>query len=303
MCVGLFVVRSDFSDQPPVSTTDQPPVSMTESSRRWERIEAAIEKFEEFEYSVDGQFNDTPPAELSRLIDHTLLKPDATSDNIRSLCEVAKKYNLKTVCVNSSWIELCDSLLQPEQDITVPIPIAVVGFPLGAGLTAAKAFEAKAAINAGAKEIDMVLHVGRLIEEDYDYVFQDIKAVYDACDGVPLKVILETPLLEYEDIVAACCICKEVGVAFVKTSTGFATGSGGGSGFAGARGFGGARGSGDGRTKPGHIALMKAVVGDHVQVKASGGIMSYDDAIKMLNAGATRIGASASIAIVSPRRT
>ena len=194
------------------------------------------------------------------------------------LCIEAKNHKLKTVCVNSSWIELCDKLLRESQGVTVPI--AVVGFPFGAGVTASKCFEAKAAIDDGAKEIDMVIQIGGLKGGEWEFVFDDIKAVYNACGDVPLKVILETSMLTHDEIIAACRICKEIGVAFVKTSTGF----------------------GGGGATVEHVALMKAVVGEKIQVKASGGIRTYNDAIRMLNAGAQRIGASASIAIVTEPR-
>lgn len=244
-------------------------------SRRRQTIRAAISYYKNFQYSDVDNFNGVEAEHLNSFIDHTLLRPDATAEDIRKLCKEALKYDFRTVCVNSSWIELCDSLLQSPE--SVPLPIAVVGFPLGAGITAAKAFEAKAAIDAGAKEIDMVIHIGRLKQGDYDYVYEDIKAVYDTCGKIPLKVILETVWLTNDEIIAACIICKEINVAFVKTCTGF--------------GGGGATAE--------HVGLMKKVVGDHIEVKASGGIRTYDDAVKMLNAGATRIGASASIAIVT----
>jgi len=152
-----------------------------------------------------------------------------------------------------------------------------VGFPFGAGLSASKAIEAKMAIENGAREIDMVLPIGRLRGKEYDYVHHDIKTVHDACGDVPLKIILETSMLTREEIIGACVICREVGVAFVKTSTGF----------------------GGGGAKSDDVQLMKAVVGDGVEVKASGGIRTYENAIEMYNAGARRIGASASVAIVT----
>ena len=155
-------------------------------------------------------------------------------------------------------------------------PIAVVDFPLGASLTTARTMEARAAILAGAKEIDIVIPIGRLRGGEYDYIFKDIKEVHETCEGRPVKVILETSMLTHDEIVAACVICKEVGVAFVKTSTGF----------------------GGGGATIEHVALMKAVVGDGIEVKASGGIRTYKDAMRMLNAGALRIGASASVAII-----
>lgn len=238
------------------------------------RIETVIAQFKDFQpstVSLDGP----SPQELSQFIDHTVLKPDATSADIRRLCEEATTHNFKTVCVNSSWIPFCVNILGGRD--TKTIPIAVVGFPLGAGITASKSYEAKLAIEAGAKEIDMVLHIGKLKEHDYEYVFQDIKGVYETCRDTPLKVILETSMLSRSEIIAACAVCKEIGVAFVKTSTGF----------------------GGGGATVEHVSLMKAVVGENIQVKASGGVRTYEDAVKMYNAGARRIGASSSIAIVT----
>jgi deoxyribose-phosphate aldolase len=213
-------------------------------------------------------------SELAAIIDHTLLKPTATSTEIRTLCQEAIEHNFKTVCVNSSWITLCIEILSDHQTI----PIAVVGFPLGACSTASKAYEALWAIKAGAKEIDMVINIGRLKERQYVYVYLDIHEVYEACGKIPLKVILETSALTKEEIIAACVICKEIGVAFVKTCTGL---------------------YGQGGASVPDVALMKAVVGDNIQVKASGGIRTYEDAKRLYNAGARRIGASASVAIVS----
>lgn len=250
---------------------------MAGSPQLRQRIRATISEFKDFHYSEPADFNGPPPWELNKSIDHTLLRPDATMADIAKLCKEAERYNFKTVCVNSSWIVACNRVFLRKESAHVTVPIAVVGFPLGAGITSSKSFEAKAAIEAGAKEIDMVIQIGRLKAEDYDFLFDDIKAVYDACGNVPLKVILETSMLTHDEIVAACCICKDIGVAFVKTSTGF----------------------GGGGATVEHVALMKAVVGENIQVKASGGIRTYNDAIRMLKAGATRIGASASVAIVT----
>jgi deoxyribose-phosphate aldolase len=240
-----------------------------------DRIQKAIIQFKDFHIA---EVNDSGPSplELACFIDHTLLKPDATEADVRKLCQEAIEYNFKTACVNSSWLPLCSNLLSSSSTI----PIAVIGFPLGAGLTASKSMEAKMAIDSGAKEIDMVIPIGRLRGEDYDYVYNDIKVVYETCGHIPLKIILETSMLTREEIVAACWICKEVGVAFVKTSTGF----------------------GGGGASVEHVALMKAVVGDGIEVKASGGIRSYEDAVKMYNAGARRLGASASVAIVNKQK-
>ena len=242
-----------------------------------QRIEAAVAQFRDFQPS-DVSLKGPSPEELCPYIDHTLLKPDATSAEINQLCQDAITYGFTTVCVNSSWIPFCVSAF--AERTTTTIPIAVVGFPLGAGIRGSKSYEAKLAIQAGAKEIDMVLHIGKLKEHEYDYVFEDIMDVYETCGRIPLKVILETSMLSRSEIIAACVICKEIGVSFVKTSTGF--------------GGGGARSD--------DVALMKAVVGENIQVKASGGIRTYEDAVRMYNAGARRIGASSSIAIVTKRQ-
>ena len=250
------------------------------------KVREVISEFQLFSTKEDNNIQAPSPQEFSRFIDHTLLKPEATDRDILALCIDAVQHHFKTVCVNSSWISTCVQFLSDISQLspgkhrdpapTPPVPIAVVGFPLGAGLTESKAGEARLAIEQGAKEIDMVMHVGRLRGGHYEYVFEDIKAVYDTCGQVPLKVILETSLLTRDEIIAACYICKEVGVAFVKTSTGFAGGG----------------------AKVEDVALMKAVVGEGIEVKASGSIRTYEDAVKMWKAGATRIGASASVAIV-----
>jgi deoxyribose-phosphate aldolase len=213
------------------------------------------------------------PADLAPYIDHTLLKPEARAEDVVRLAEEARQYGFATVCVNSAHVATAARVLAGA----TAVPIAVVGFPLGASLPAAKAFEAREAIRAGAREIDMVLNVGALKAHDYARVHQDIAAVVDASRPVPVKVILETALLTDEEKVLACALAKAAGAAFVKTSTGF----------------------GPGGATAEDVALMRRVVGEDVGVKASGGIRSAEDALKMLRAGANRLGASASVAIVT----
>jgi deoxyribose-phosphate aldolase len=213
------------------------------------------------------------PADLAPYIDHTLLKPEARAEDVVKLAEEARKHGFATVCVNSTHVATAARVLAGA----TTVPIAVVGFPLGASLPSAKAFEAREAIRAGAREIDMVLNVGALKSRDYALVHQDITAVVDASRPLPVKVILETALLTDEEKVLACALSKAAGAAFVKTSTGF----------------------GPGGATAEDVALMRRVVGEDVGVKASGGIRSAEDAMKMLRAGANRLGASASVAIVS----
>jgi deoxyribose-phosphate aldolase len=212
-------------------------------------------------------------AELAPLIDHTLLRADATPAEVTRLAEEARAYGFAAVCVNSSMVAVAARVLEGSKTL----PIAVVGFPLGAGLTSAKAFEAREAIAAGAREIDMVLHLGLLNARDYPGVRADIEAVVEASRPYPVKVILETHLLDLEQKTVACELAKAAGAAFVKTSTGF---------------------SGGGATVE-DVALMRKTVGVSMGVKASGGIRTTDDALKMVQAGANRIGASASVAIVT----
>lgn len=213
----------------------------------------------------------------AKYIDHTLLAMNATEDQIRKLCDEAKEYHFYSVCVNSGYVPLAASLLKGS-DVKV---CSVVGFPLGAMLTSAKAFETEMAVKAGAQEIDMVINVGWLKSNDWQGVKNDIEAVFNACGDVPLKVILETCLLSKDEIVKVCNICKEIGVAFVKTSTGFSV---------------------SGATVE-DVKLMRETVGDKMGVKASGGIRDRATAEKMVEAGATRLGASAGIAIVSGNGT
>lgn len=210
--------------------------------------------------------------ELAQYIDHTALTAEKNEQAILKLCDEAIEHGFYSVCINSGYIPLAKAKLTGTN---VKI-CTVVGFPLGANLTSVKAFETQEAIKAGANEIDMVINVGWIKSQKWEAVKQDIQAVFDACAGVPLKVILETCLLSKEEIIQACEICKEIGVAFVKTSTGFNQG---------------------GATVK-DVALMKQTVGN-IGVKASGGVSDTATALAMINAGATRIGASAGIAIIN----
>ena len=211
---------------------------------------------------------------LSHLIDHTLLKPDGTQDQIAQLAYEARKYGFASVCVNPSYVKLCSDLLKGS-DVVV---CTVVGFPLGATSTEAKAFEAQKAVRDGAAEVDMVINIGALKSRDYELVERDIAsvAVVVHAGGAILKVIIETALLTDEEKVAASQLAKVAGADFVKTSTGF----------------------GPGGATAEDVALMRRVVGPRMGVKASGGIHTYADAQKMVAAGASRIGASASVKII-----
>ena len=210
--------------------------------------------------------------EIAPLIDHTLLKANATQEEIVKLCEEAKKHGFASVCVNPAYVSLCKQLLGNSQ---VKV-CTVIGFPLGATTPTVKAIETKEAIANGADEVDMVINIGALKSGNYQLVFDDIKAVREASRGKILKVIIETAYLTKEEKIKACELSKEAGADFVKTSTGFGP---------------------SGATVE-DIVLMRNVVGQKLGVKASGGIRSLDDALKMVKAGATRIGASASVAIV-----
>jgi deoxyribose-phosphate aldolase len=214
--------------------------------------------------------------ELAGMIDHTLLKPDASREQLIKICDEAKQFSFATVCVNSANIPLVARQLKGS-----PVkPIAVVGFPLGAASSQAKAFEAKEAIRAGAEEIDMVINIGALRSKDYKLVHDDIRTVVEASKPHKVKVIIETAQLNDEEKVIACSLAKTAGAAFVKTSTGF----------------------GGGGATVEDIALMRRVVGSDMEVKASGGIRTQEDAEKMIKAGADRIGASASVAIVTGKK-
>jgi deoxyribose-phosphate aldolase len=213
-------------------------------------------------------------ADLARMIDHTLLKPEATPGEVQKLCEEARKFSFASVCINAGFVPLCARLLRGS-----PVRVCtVIGFPLGATSTAAKAFETEQAIRDGAQEVDMVINVGMLKAGDVQYVERDIAAVVNAArrQKVLVKVIIETALLTDEEKVKACMLAKKVGADFVKTSTGFAKGG----------------------ATAGDIALMRRVVGSAMGVKASGGVRSREDALAMVASGADRIGASASVRIV-----
>ncbi|MBI5519579.1 MAG: deoxyribose-phosphate aldolase [Desulfovibrio sp.] len=212
------------------------------------------------------------PAAAAAFIDHTLLAPDATEEAVEALCAEAVEHGFKGVCVNPWHVPRVAARLAGQ----LPLAITVAGFPLGAGQTAAKALEAGLAVDQGAMEVDMVLNIGALKGGDADFVRQDIAQVVGACAGRPVKVILETCLLTDAEKELACRLCAEAGAAFVKTSTGFAR---------------------SGATEA-DVALLRRVVGPGMGVKASGGIRTASDMLRMLAAGADRIGASAGVAIV-----
>lgn len=211
---------------------------------------------------------------LAKLIDHTLLKPDATQQEIAQLCFEARKYGFASVCVNPTWVSLCAQLLQGSQ---VKV-CTVIGFPLGATSSESKAFETETAIRQGATEIDMVINIGALKARDLETVAKDIRGVVNVAHArnIIVKVIIETVLLTDEEKTIACLISKEAGADFVKTSTGFA---------------------GGGATVH-DVELMRKTVGPQMGVKASGGVRTFEDAASMIKAGATRIGASAGVKII-----
>lgn len=222
--------------------------------------------------AVGGEKGKARP-DLARIIDHTLLRPDATKDDLRKLCSEAMAWHFFSVCVNSVNVPYARAQLFGS---TVAV-CAVVGFPLGAMSPNAKAFETTEAIRAGADEIDMVINVGALKSKDYALVLDDIARVVGAAGDKTVKVILETGMLTREEKLIACALSKAAGASFVKTSTGF----------------------GQGGATAEDIALMRATVGPELGVKASGGVRTAADADAMVAAGATRLGASSSVAIVS----
>lgn len=210
---------------------------------------------------------------LSKFIDHTLLKADATKEAIVKLCSEAKEYDFKSVCVNTCNIELCKEQLSGSNVLVC----CVIGFPLGAMSTQAKIFEAKDAIDKGADEVDMVINIGRLKDNDLDYCTNEILRIKQTIGNKTLKVIIETCLLSDEEIEKACNCVLNGKADFVKTSTGFST---------------------NGATFEA-VALMKKVVGDKCYIKAAGGVRSHDDMLKMIELGADRIGTSSGTKLIS----
>ena len=211
--------------------------------------------------------------DIAKYIDHTVLAANATQEKIEKLCAEAKEWKFASVCVNTCWTKICAEKLKGT-GVNVCV---VVGFPLGAMCTKAKAYEAKCAVEDGADEVDMVINIGWLKDGKDDLVVNDIREVKKACGDKHLKVIIEACLLTEEEKVRACELSVKAGADFVKTSTGFSTGG----------------------AKAEDVALMRKTVGPDMGVKAAGGIRTYEDAMKMIQAGANRLGCSAGIAIVT----
>lgn len=210
--------------------------------------------------------------DIAKIIDHTILKPEASVEAVEKICKEALAHKFASVCINPCHVALCSKLLK---DSSVKV-CTVIGFPLGATTKEVKVFETKNAIDNGAEEVDMVINIGALKDKNYDYVKEDIKSVVEAAKGKALtKVIIETCLLTDDEKIIACKLSKEAGADFVKTSTGFSKG---------------------GATKE-DVKLMRDTVGVNMGVKASGGVRSTEDALNVIEAGASRIGASASISI------
>ncbi|HFI0094742.1 TPA: deoxyribose-phosphate aldolase [Streptococcus suis] len=210
---------------------------------------------------------------LNKFIDHTILKPETTQEQVEKILSEAKEYDFASVCVNPTWVSLAAESLK-DSDVKV---CTVIGFPLGANTSAVKAFETKDAIANGADEIDMVINVGALKAGNDALVLDDIKEVVDASGDKLVKVIIEACLLTDDEKVRACQLSKEAGADYVKTSTGFSTGG----------------------ATVADVALMRKTVGPDMGVKASGGARSYEDAIAFIEAGASRIGASSGVAIMN----
>ena len=216
--------------------------------------------------------------QLAKLIDHTLLKPDATKDDIIHLCKEAKKHSFWSVCVNPTYVSLATKILRGS-DVKI---CTVVGFPLGANVSEVKAFETGKTIHDGASEIDMVMNIGALKSHDYELINQDIRKVVERAKdrkGTIVKVIIETRLLTEDEKVLACRLVKESGADFVKTSTGF---------------------NAPGATVH-DVTLIRNTVGPDFGVKASGGIRTYRDATRLIKAGANRIGTSSGVAVIGEK--
>ncbi|MBK8014765.1 MAG: deoxyribose-phosphate aldolase [Deltaproteobacteria bacterium] len=213
---------------------------------------------------------------VAEFIEHTLLKPEATYDEVMTLCEEALAHGFVGVCVNGANVRVVSNRLAGSGVKTV----AVVGFPLGAMSARAKAYETKEAVRDGADEVDVVINVGALKDRRASVVLEDLRGVVEAASSRPVKVILETAKLTDEEKVIGCCLAAAAGAAFVKTCTGF----------------------GGGKATPDDIALMRRTVGDSLGVKASGGVRTLDDLLALLQAGATRVGTSASVAMVTAGR-
>ena len=236
-------------------------------------VEEVLREFEHGAKLPVDRIRRSSPGEMAKFIDHTLLKPEASWEEIRQLCEEAKVHSFVTVCINPFWVSECCRILE-RSDSKV---CTVTGFPLGACTTGTKVKEAGQSVENGAREVDMVMNIGALKSGRYELVENDIRSVVGAIEGITVKVILETCLLTDEEKIIACILSQRAGAKFVKTSTGFNK--------AGAT-------SRD-------VALMRNVVGDSLGVKASGGIRTYEDACKMIQSGANRIGTSSGVSIVT----
>lgn len=216
--------------------------------------------------------NTTKNFDISPFIEHTLLKPDATQIQINQLCQEALTHSFKGVCVNSYHIPLVHSILK-ESSVLI---VSVVGFPLGSSFSEVKAFEAKLVQDQGADEIDMVINIGAIKDNLWNHVKEDIKSVTHAVT-IPVKVILETGLLTQEEIIKSSKVAEEAGAQFIKTCTGFASGN----------------------ATIEHVKLMRSSVSSKVQVKASGGIKTMEQAINLIDAGASRLGTSSGVLIIN----
>ncbi|CAN5472533.1 hypothetical protein BH09SUM1_BH09SUM1_34220 [soil metagenome] len=228
-------------------------------------------------HSTEGAAPDINCKSLAHYIDHTLLKPTATDAEILEVCRQAREHRFASVCINPSYVDLAARELAGTQVMVC----TVIGFPLGSTTSETKAFETRDAIAHGAHEIDMVINIGKLKAGDFQYVCNDIRAVVQSAAGRTVKVIIETSLLTDEEKVSACILAKAAGASFVKTSTGF----------------------GGGGATPEDIALMRKTVGEELGVKASGGVRDCVGAEKLIAAGASRLGASASVAIIAGKKS